>query len=184
MAFDSKDATPELFIPPAEPAVTLVVAEVGGKRSHGTLIRRASAPDIDLQEVRAPGVVGRLDSTCRHRTRGYSPLTAAPLWWQPRSPVTGLRWTDYLSDWSECRWSASPMPSASSRGSEGLLAAASGVGDLPLRLIIAVSPSSATWVGLGETGSLVGIPAWTLDGADLPAAQTDVPWVRSEDRRP
>jgi pimeloyl-ACP methyl ester carboxylesterase len=25
----------------------------------------------------------------------------------------------------------------------------------------------------GETGSLVGIPAWTLGGADLPAAQTD-----------
>jgi Acyl-CoA thioester hydrolase/BAAT N-terminal region len=59
MAFDS-NATPDLFIPPAEPAVTLVVAEVGGRRSHGTLVRRASAPDIDIQEVRAPGVVGRL----------------------------------------------------------------------------------------------------------------------------
>jgi hypothetical protein len=53
------------------------------------------------------------------------------------------------------------------------LTAASRVGDLPLRSIIAVSPSSATWVGLGESGSLVGIPAWTLGGADLPAAQTE-----------
>jgi hypothetical protein len=62
---------------------------------------------------------------------------------------------------------------AISRGSEGLLAAAWCVGNLPLRSIIAVSPSSATWVGLGESGSLVGIPAWTLGGADLPAAQTE-----------
>jgi hypothetical protein len=37
----------------------------------------------------------------------------------------------------------------------------------------AVSPSSASWVGLGENGSLVGIPAWTLHGEDLPAVQTD-----------
>ena len=60
MDFDSKEATPDLFIPPAEPAVTLVVADAAGKRSHGTLVRRASAPDVHVQEVRAPGVVGRL----------------------------------------------------------------------------------------------------------------------------
>ena len=35
--------------------MTLVVAEAAGKRAHGTLVRRASAP-----EVRTPGVVGRL----------------------------------------------------------------------------------------------------------------------------
>jgi len=67
-----------------------------------------------------------------------------------------------------------------SRGSEGLLAAASRIDDLPLRSIVAVSPSSATWVGLGENGSLVGIPAWTLGGVDLPAVQTDDQAVLSD----
>ena len=45
--------------------------------------------------------------------------------------------------------------------------------DLPLRSIVAISPSSATWVGLSEQGSLQGIPAWTFAGDDLPAVQTD-----------
>src|SRR4029453_14642118 len=54
------------------------------------------------------------------------------------------------------------------------------IDDLPLRLIVAISPSSATWVGLGENGSLVGIPAWTLQGEDLPAVQTDDQAVLSE----
>ena len=51
---------------------------------------------------------------------------------------------------------------AVSRGSEGLLAAASRVPDLPVRSIVAVSPSSATWVGLGEQGSLQGDPSLDL----------------------
>jgi pimeloyl-ACP methyl ester carboxylesterase len=61
-----------------------------------------------------------------------------------------------------------------------VLAAASRIDDLPLRSIVAVSPSSATWVGLGENGSLVGIPAWTLNGHDLPAVQTDDQAVLSD----
>jgi pimeloyl-ACP methyl ester carboxylesterase len=54
-----------------------------------------------------------------------------------------------------------------------LLAAVSRAPDLPVRFIVAVSPSSATWVGLGGQGSLQGIPAWTFVGEDLPAVQTD-----------
>jgi hypothetical protein len=60
MRFDSPKATPDLFIPPAEPAVTLVLAEAAGKRSHGIPVRHASAPGIDVQEIRTSGVVGRL----------------------------------------------------------------------------------------------------------------------------
>ena len=62
---------------------------------------------------------------------------------------------------------------AISRGAEGLLAAASRIEGLPLRLVVAVSPSSLTWVGLGDQGSLAGTPAWTLGGEDLPAVPTD-----------
>lgn len=62
---------------------------------------------------------------------------------------------------------------AISRGAEGLLAAASRIEGLPLRLVVGVSPSSLTWVGLGAQGSLAGTPAWTLGGEDLPAVQTD-----------
>jgi hypothetical protein len=60
MSFDSPQATPDLFIPPAESAVTLVLAEAVGKRSHGNLERRTSAPGIEVQEIRTPGVAGRL----------------------------------------------------------------------------------------------------------------------------
>jgi hypothetical protein len=60
MSFASQKATPDLFIPPAEPAVTLILAETDGKRSHGTLVRRTSAPGTKVQEIRTPGVVGRL----------------------------------------------------------------------------------------------------------------------------
>lgn len=67
-----------------------------------------------------------------------------------------------------------------SRGSEGLLAAAAESPDLPLRRIVAVSPSCLTWEGLGEHGSLPGIPAWTSGGADLAAAATDGRAVLSE----
>jgi hypothetical protein len=59
MRFDSPKATPDLFIPPAEPAVTLVLTVADGKRSHATLVRPALAPGNDVQEVRASGVVGR-----------------------------------------------------------------------------------------------------------------------------
>jgi pimeloyl-ACP methyl ester carboxylesterase len=69
---------------------------------------------------------------------------------------------------------------AISRGAEGLLATASRLDDLPVRSIVAISPSSTTWVGLGENGSLAGIPAWTLNGVDLPAAQTDDPAVLAD----
>lgn len=62
---------------------------------------------------------------------------------------------------------------AISRGAEGLLAAASRIPDLPLRLLVGVSPSSLTWVGLGDEGSLPDTPAWTLGGEDLPALGTD-----------
>ena len=60
MEFESAGATPDLFIPPFGPAPTIVLAEAAGKHGHGTLVRRAAAPDLDTQEVRAPGVVGRL----------------------------------------------------------------------------------------------------------------------------
>ena len=60
MQFDSPGATPDLFIPPFGPAVTVVVAEAAGKRTHGTIVRRAAAAGVEVQEVRAPSVVGRL----------------------------------------------------------------------------------------------------------------------------
>jgi dienelactone hydrolase len=217
MSFDSPDATPDLFIPPAEPAMTVVVAEAAGKRSHATLVRSASAPDIEIQEVRAPGVVGRLflppgtasvpgtvlfpgsegglDSQTSNAellaSHGCAALVAATFAGDGLA-VAGLpsrlervpleRFADAIR-WlaSHDRVDASRVSAmAISRGSEGLLATASRTDDLPLRSIVAVSPSSATWVGLGENGSLVGIPAWTLDGDDLPAVQTDDQAVLSD----
>jgi hypothetical protein len=217
MRFDSSKATPDLFIPPAEPAVTLVLAEADGKRSHGILVRRTAAPGIDVQEVRASGVVARLflppgtasvpgvvlfpgsegglDSQRSNAellaSHGCAALVAAtfaghgpPISDLPlrlgRVPLErfadAIRW---LADHD--RVDASRVTAmAISRGSEGLLATVSRIDDLPLRLIVAISPSSATWVGLGENGSLVGIPAWTLQGEDLPAVQTDDQAVLSE----
>ena len=217
MEFDSPGATPDLFIPPSGPATTLVVAEAAGKRSHGTLVRRASAPDVDVQEVRASGVVGRLflppttaptpgvvlfpgsegglDSQSSNAellaARGCTALVAATFAGDG-PPLDGLqsqlervpleRFADAIC-WlagHERVDAARVSAMAISRGSEGLLAMASRVDDLPLQSIVAVSPSSATWVGLGEHGSLVGIPAWTLDGSDLPAVQTDDQAVLSD----
>ena len=217
MEFDSPGATPDLFIPPFGPAVTIVLAEAAGKRAHGTFVRRACAPDVEVQEIRAPGVIGRLflpsaiaampgvvlfpgsegglDSQTANAemlaSRGCAALVAAtfagdgpPLDGLPsqleRVPLErfadAIRWLAGHERVDAARVSAMAI----SRGSEGLLAAASRVADLPLRSIVAVSPSSATWVGLGEHGSLVGIPAWTLGGADLPAVQTDDQAVLSD----
>lgn len=197
--------------------MTLVLAEADRKRSHGTLVRRASAPGIDVQEIRAPGVVGLLflppgsasvagvvlfpgsegglDSQRSNAellaSHGCAALVAATFAGDG-PPVAGLplrlervpleRFGDairWMADHG--RVDASRVTAmAISRGSEGLLAAASRMDDLPLRSIVAVSPSSATWVGLGENGSLVGIPAWTLHGEDLPAVQTDDQAVLAE----
>jgi len=217
MSFASQKATPDLFIPPAEPAVTLVLAETDGKRSHGTLVRRASAPGTEVQEIRtsdvvgrlflppatasAPGVVlfpgseGGLDSQRSNAellaSHGCAVLVAATFAGDG-PPVAGLpprlervpleRFADAIR-WLAAHDRVDPSrltAMAISRGSEGLLAAASRIDDLPLRSIVAVSPSSATWVGLGGNGSLVGIPAWTLNGHDLPAVQTDDQAVLSD----
>ena len=217
MRFDSPKATPDLFIPPAEPAATLVMADADGKRSHGILVRRTAAPGIDVQEVRASGVVARLflppgtasvpgavlfpgsegglgsqrSNAELLASHGCAALVAAtfagdgpPISDLPlrleRVPLErfadAIRW---LADHDRVD-SSRVTAIAISRGSEGLLATVSRIDDLPLRLIVAISPSSATWVGLGENGSLVGIPAWTLQGQDLPAVQTDDQAVLSE----
>src|SRR5829696_1214658 len=62
---------------------------------------------------------------------------------------------------------------AISKGSDGLLAAASRISDLPLRAIVAVSPSSRTWQAIGENGPAPGRSSWTLAGASLPFAPLD-----------
>lgn len=183
MNFASPEATPDIFIPPAEPAMMLVLAEAAGKRSHATLVRSASTPDIDVQEVRALGVVGRLflppgtasvpgvvlfpgsegglDSQTSNAellaSHGCVSLVAATFAGDG-PPVAGLpprlervpleRFADAIR-WlaSHDRVDASHVSAmAISRGSEGLLATASRTDDLPLRSIVAVSPSSATWV--------------------------------------
>jgi dienelactone hydrolase len=59
---------------------------------------------------------------------------------------------------------------AISKGSEGLLAAAARIGDLPLRGVVAVSPSSRTWQGIGEHGPEPDRSSWTLRGEPLPFA--------------
>ena len=164
--------------------MTVVVAEASGKRSHGTLVRRALAPDVDVQEVRAPGVIGRLflpasaaptpgvvlfpgsegglDSQSSNAallaSHGCAALVAATFAGDG-PPYDGLpaqlervpleRFTDAV------RWlaghehvdAARVSAMAISRGSEGLLAAASRADDLPLQSIVAVSPSSATGSG-------------------------------------
>ncbi|MFN8037754.1 MAG: acyl-CoA thioesterase/BAAT N-terminal domain-containing protein [Acidimicrobiales bacterium] len=58
---------------------------------------------------------------------------------------------------------------AISRGAEGLLATAAAVDGLPLRAIVALSPSHVTWEALGDDGDLPGVSAWTLAGAAQPA---------------
>jgi hypothetical protein len=217
MRFDSPKATPDLFIPPAEPTVTLVMAGADGKRSHGTLVRRTAAPGIDVQEVRASGVVlGCFFHPALLRCPGPYCSPDLKAGWTPRGRNAELlashgcaalvaatfagdgplivdlplrlervpleRFADairWLADHD--RVDASRVTAmAISRGSEGLLATVSRIADLPLRSIVAISPSSATWVGLGENGSLVDIPAWTLRGDDLPAVQTDDQAVLAE----
>ncbi|MBI2703961.1 MAG: acyl-CoA thioesterase/BAAT N-terminal domain-containing protein [Actinobacteria bacterium] len=61
---------------------------------------------------------------------------------------------------------------AISRGSEALLATLARVDDLPVRSVVAVSPSALTWEGLGDRGPLKGVSAWTFAGEPVPAATT------------
>jgi hypothetical protein len=144
--------------------------------------------------LRCPGPYCSPDLKAGWTLRGRTPscllLMVAPPSWPPRSPADGSLIADLplrlervpLERFADAiRWLAGHdrvdasrvTAMAISRGSEGLLATVSRIDDLPLRSIVAISPSSATWVGLGENGSLVGIPAWTLRGDDLPAVQTD-----------
>ncbi len=210
MRFASDDATPDIFLPSTEPAATVITASGGGASLRATLVRRTATPDVVVQEVRAPGVVGRLfapeggtglpgvvlfpgsegglDSQGANAallaSHGCAALVAAtfagdgpalddlePL--LARIPLErfadAIRWLAAQPQVDAHRVSAMAI----SRGAEGLLAAASRIPDLPLRLVVGVSPSSLTWVGLGPEGSLPGTPAWTLDGEDLPAVETD-----------
>ena len=114
---------------------TIVVAEAAGKRSHGTLVRRAAAADLDIQEVRAPGVVGRLflpptaDAGARGRAvprfRGRARLADLERRAARVARVRGARRRHVrrrrpaarraaARSWTVCRSSASPMPSAGS----------------------------------------------------------------------
>ena len=72
---------------------------------------------------------------------------------------------------------------AISRGSEGLLATASLVADLPLRSIIAVSPASVSWGALGDDGTLPDTPSWTVGGQPVPfVAMSDATLMRGAGR--
>lgn len=72
---------------------------------------------------------------------------------------------------------------AISRGSEGLLATASLVPDLPLRGIVAVSPSSVSWGALGDDGTLPDTPSWTVGGSPVPfVAMSDATLMREVGR--
>ena len=59
---------------------------------------------------------------------------------------------------------------AISKGSEGLLAAAAHLPDVPLRGLVAVSPSHVVWQAIGDQGASPDTPSWTLAGRDLPFA--------------
>ena len=59
---------------------------------------------------------------------------------------------------------------AISKGSEGLLSAAAHLPDLPLRALVAVSPSQVVWQAIGDQGATPDTPSWTLCGEDLPFA--------------
>jgi Acyl-CoA thioester hydrolase/BAAT N-terminal region/BAAT / Acyl-CoA thioester hydrolase C terminal len=60
MTFTSVGAQPEIFLPSTAPAATLVTAAVGRDRVQATLVRRLMPPSVTVQDVRGPGVVGRL----------------------------------------------------------------------------------------------------------------------------
>jgi dienelactone hydrolase len=57
-----------------------------------------------------------------------------------------------------------------SKGAEGLLAAAAHVRELPLRAIVAISPSHLVWQAVGQEGPEPGVSSWTLGGSPVPFA--------------
>ncbi len=57
---------------------------------------------------------------------------------------------------------------AISRGSEGLLSTVSRIPGLPVRAVVAISPAEVSWTAMGDDGTLVGTPSWTLGGAPVP----------------
>ena len=192
---------------------TIVVAEAGGKRTHGTIVPLAAVGGRGGPEGKCAESVGsschrplsscarccccfpaqRADSTRSPRTpsslasHGCAALVAGPvrrrrpaarraavaagacaaralrrchpLARRPTSASTRAR----VSAMADLAWSRGP---AGDGGAGGRPAA--GDRSSPCH------PSSATWVGLGEHGSLVGIPAWTPRRArTCPAVQTD-----------
>lgn len=60
MAFASEGVAPDIFLPSTDPAATLVTATAGRDRAQSTLVRRPMPSSVTVQEVHAPGVVGRL----------------------------------------------------------------------------------------------------------------------------
>ncbi|MCC5951975.1 MAG: acyl-CoA thioesterase/BAAT N-terminal domain-containing protein [Acidimicrobiia bacterium] len=57
---------------------------------------------------------------------------------------------------------------AISKGSEGLLAAASMLNGFPAAALVAVSPSSVLWQAIGDDGAVPDTGTWTLGGEALP----------------
>jgi dienelactone hydrolase len=163
---------------------TVAVHEVRTADVTGRLFLPAGSDHPGV--VLFPGSEGGLDSQASNAAllaaHGCAALVAAPFSGDGPA-VDGLpthlervpleRFTDAIA------WlAAHPAVDASrvsamaiSRGAEGLLAALSRLA-VDLHVVIAVSPSSATWEALGDDGSMPGVPAWTFAGQDVPFAAT------------
>ena len=103
-------------------------------------------------------------------------LASIPL----ESLAAGIRWLGACPQVDAGRIAAMAI----SRGSEGLLATASLVPDLPLRAVVAVSPSSVSWGGMGDDGTLPDTPSWTVAGQPVPyVAMSDATLMKEVGRQ-
>ena len=98
-------------------------------------------------------------------------LVSVPL----ESLAAGLTWLASCPQVDGARIGAMAI----SRGSEGLLATVALVPDLPVRAVIAVSPSSVSWAAMGDDGTIAGTPSWTVAGRPVPfVAMSDMTLMR------
>ncbi len=123
------------------------------------------------------GSEGGFDSQVGHAqllaSHGYVALAGC---WLPEGEAAGianiplerfpaaLQWLAARDDVDAGRLAAMAV----SRGAEGLLAALSRRGEALCRGIVAVSPSSVTWQGMGAEGSIPETGAWTWEGRPTP----------------
>lgn len=152
-----RDVVGLLFAPPGpgpHPGVALFPGSEGGLYSQAGLAALLASRGYAALVVGYFGVEGAPEH-----------LVEVPL----ERLAAGIRWLADLPEVAGDRVGAV----GTSKGAEGLLAAASHADDLPLGALVAISPSHVAWQAVSEDGPAPDASSWTFGGRPLPYAPLD-----------